>query len=169
MLDNANKYTYELKNLYLDTWYDDKYKFYYACGYSEEPHYSDSNLGRHDFVSLDKNGNIIGYISYGILRYEYYAHNLSIVNFSDNILTFGRDLREVISNIFEKYNLRKLQFMVVVGNPIEKSYDKLIQKYGGRIVGEYKKHRRLIDGNFYNAKAYEIFREDYLANIRKGA
>jgi hypothetical protein len=52
----------------------------------------------------------------------------------------------------------------VIGNPIEKSYDKLIHKYGGRVVGTYKQHTKLIDNKLYDEKFYEIFRDDYIKN-----
>jgi RimJ/RimL family protein N-acetyltransferase len=70
----------------------------------------------------------------------------------------------VLDEMFTKYNFRKLEFSVVVGNPIEKSYDRLIYKYGGRIVGTYKKHTRLMDNKYYDEKLYEIFRDDYIKN-----
>ena len=60
----------------------------------------------------------------------------------------------------------KLNFSVVVGNPIEKSYDKLIKRYGGRIVGTREKETTLVDGNLYDVKMYELFREDYLKSKR---
>ena len=60
--------------------------------------------------------------------------------------------------------MRKLEFTVVVGNPIEKTYDKLIKKYGGNIVGVKHKNCKLIDNKYYDEKIYEIFREDYIKN-----
>lgn len=45
------------------------------------------------------------------------------------------DLGQALQDIFEKFKFRKLTFCVVVGNPIEKSYDKMINKYNGRIIG----------------------------------
>jgi len=80
---------------------------------------------------------------------------------------WGRDLINVVANIFEKFAFRKLLFSVVVGNPIERSYDRLIQRYGGRIVGTYKDHCKLMDGNYYDSKLYEIFKEDYFRQIRR--
>jgi len=49
-----------------------------------------------------------------------------------------------------------------MGNPIEKMYDKYINKYGGRIIGINKQSTKLQDGNYYDVKYYEIFRDDYL-------
>lgn len=38
----------------------------------------------------------------------------------------------------------------------------MISKYGGRIVGIYEKETKLIDGEYYDVKLYEITRESYL-------
>ena len=78
---------------------------------------------------------VIGYISYSICRQNNSITGLEIINFSNNKAVFGRDVITALKDIFEKYNFRKIKFCVVIGNPIEKTYDKLIKKYGGRIVG----------------------------------
>ena len=49
----------------------------------------------------------------------------SFVNFSDDKWTFGMDLRQVIDDIFCKFNMQRMEFNVVCGNPIEKSYDRI--------------------------------------------
>lgn len=158
------KYSLELQNNFLDTFYDDKYKFYHD-GYSSEYTPSTDNWGQHEFVSIDSYGDVIGYIAYSIDRNSYSIDRLRIINFSDNRIIFGKDVITVLNNAFTKYNFRKLTFCVFIGNPIEKSYDKLINKYGGRIVGYYKKHERLSDGELYDMKMYEIFREDYIKSL----
>ncbi len=79
-------------------------------------------------------------------------------------LLFGIDLGQALIDIFDKFKFRKLRFSVIVGNPVEKSYDKMVQKYGGRIVGIYYKEQQLIDGEIYDQKLYEILRENYLNN-----
>ena len=109
---------------------------------------------------------LIGYIAYNIARADNSAHSLSIMNFSDNKVAFGMDLGQALKDIFEKYKFRKLNFTVVVGNPIEKSYDKMIKKYGGRIVGTYKSDVKLIDGEYYDKKSYEILADEYFATIK---
>lgn len=123
----------------------------------------DSTWQRHQFVSI-KNDKVIGYISYKIDRTSDMAHSLAIMNFTDDKTTFGLDLGKALKDIFEKYDFRKLEFSVVVGNPIEKSYDNMIKRYGGKIIGIRHKYCRLIDGKLYDFKEYEIFKEDYIKN-----
>lgn len=42
------------------------------------------------------------------------------------------------------------------GNPVELRYDKLIDKFNGRIVGIYKNHIRLVTGEICDKKIYEV-------------
>jgi RimJ/RimL family protein N-acetyltransferase len=168
MLDVANKYKESIEELYYNTWYNDKYKFYHNSCFREKRIISDNNWNDCNFVSINKNKRIIGLIGYQIDRTNDFVSCLWIINFSDNKMTFGKDVGKVIDDIFNKFNFRKIEFSVVVGNPIEKSYDKLIHKYGGRVVGVYKQHTKLIDNKLYDEKIYEIFREDYINHNKKG-
>lgn len=164
MLEPAIKYRDQLEKLQYDIWFDDKYKYWNCDTYYQSMQIDDNTWNKHQFVSVC-DGMVIGYISYNISRAENYAYCLSIINFSDNKIAFGIDLGQALRDIFERYKFRKLNFSVVIGNPIEKSYDKMIEKYGGRIVGIYKEDVKLIDGEYYDKKLYEIFASDYFNAI----
>lgn len=69
-----------------------------------------------------------------------------------------------IKDIFEKFGFKKLSFGVVVGNPVEKQYDRLVRKYKGRIVGVKEQHAKLYDGKYYDVKLYEIISDHYFSN-----
>lgn len=169
MLDLAYKYEDKIKLKLLDTWYDEKYKFYQSSVYHDVYSLDKKNgdWNSRQFVSLNSSGSIIGLIGYGINRTTETANGFGAINFSDDKFTFGLDLGKVVDDIFCKFNMRKLEFSVVVGNPIEKSYDKMVGKYGGRITGILRGHYKLIDNNYYDKKMYEIFRDDYIAEKRK--
>lgn len=164
MLEPAIKYKDQLEKLQYNTWFDDKYKYWNCAAYYESMQIDADTWSKHQFVSV-LNGEVIGYIAYNILRSDNSASNLNIINFSDNKTVFGIDLGSALKDIFERYKFRKLTFSVVVGNPIEKSYDKMIDKYGGRIVGVYKEDVKLIDGQYYDRKLYEILASEYFNAI----
>ena len=166
MLVPAFNYAEELKKKMAATWFDEKYKYYNCDTYYSDLKVDDETWNRHQFVSLDKEGNVIGYIKYNINRQTCNCNGLAIINFTDNKSVFGMDLGQALIDIFERFKFRKLNFSVVIGNPIEKSYDKMINKYGGRIVGIYKQEVKLIDGEYYDEKLYEITREDYLKSVK---
>lgn len=167
MLDIAIKHEYELSEKFQNTWFQDKYKFYNFDVYYEDIEIANSTWNKHEFVSLNKYGEIIGYIGYGVKRHTGYCDGLAAINFSDDKITFGIDLARAIRDIFEKFNFNKLKFSVVIGNPVEKSYDKVIKRFNGRIVGIDKDETRLIDGKLYDVKRYEILRKDYLKALKK--
>lgn len=162
MLDIALNHVEELKKKFAATWFDEKYKFYNYDTYYSDFEVSSETWDNHQFVSLDKEGNILGYIGYSINRQTYNCYALGIINFSDNKIVFGMDVGYALTDIFEKFKFNKLRFSVIIGNPIEKTYDKIIQKYGGRIVGVYEKETKLIDGEYYDEKIYEITLNNYL-------
>lgn len=162
MLDTALKYKDKLTELHICTWHNEKYKFYnYRC-YWDLPTFKENTLDGHDFVSLNEKGEIIGAIGYCILRDTESVCGLGIINFTDDHTIFGKDVLQAIEDIFEKFNFRKLSFCVVIGNPIEKTYDRLALKYGGRIVGIERQETKLFDNKYYDVKRYEILREEYI-------
>lgn len=167
MLDIALNYQEELTKKLRSTWFDDKYKFYEYSSYCSELKLADDTWNSHQFVSVDTSGNILGYIQYDIDRTTLNCSGLGIINFSDDNLIFGKDVKIAIQDIFEKFHFNKLSFCVVIGNPIEKQYDKLVNKYGGRIVGIQLAHTKLIDNNYYDVKLYEISADNYYARRYK--
>ena len=165
MLEPAIKYKDQLEKLQYDIWFQEKYKYWNCSVYYEAINIDINTWDKHQFVSV-VNGNVIGYIGYNISREDNSTYSLSILNFTDDKISFGMDLGQALKDIFEKYHFRKLNFNVVVGNPIEKSYDKMIKKYGGRIIGTKKEDVKLIDGEYYDKKMYEILAIEYFDAIK---
>lgn len=162
MLDIAGKYEAKLQELFANICFDEKYMFMYGQRYRDKYKSAESTWDQHEFVSVDMSKEIIGYIRYSINREDNSVYGLQIINFSDNKALFGKDLMECLDDVFMKFKFRKMTYCVFVGNPIEKSYDKLTIKFGGRIVGTYNKDSILLDGNCYDRKLYEIHRDVYL-------
>lgn len=169
MLDLALNHQEELIRKLRATWMDNRYKFYHASNHRGDPDIPESTWAAHQFVSLREH-DVIGMIDYQIDRDSGFAYGLGIINFEVNpSSTFSRDLAVALKEIFEKYAFRRLEWSVIIGNPIEKSYDRLCARYGGRIVGTYKNRIKLLDGQFYDEKFYEIERKDYLKNVKRKA
>ncbi len=168
MLDLAINHADDLQKKFRSTWFSEKYMFWNCANYYDEHKLKESTWDGHQFVSLDSNGEVIGYIAYSIDRTSDLVEGLSIINFSDNKVAFGVDVGNAIKDIFEKFHFRKLSFFVLVGNPIESTYDRMIKKYNGCIVGINKAHVRLVDGKLYDMKSYEIFAEDYFKAVGNG-
>ena len=161
MLKQAILYEGELRYKMIETWYDEKYK-YLSGLYCDIDQMQTSTKDTHQFVSVNADDKVIGFISYNIDRNTNNVYNLGIVNFTNEKITFGADLQQAISDIFEKFNFHKLSFFVLIGNPIEKQYDKLVKKYHGRIIGIVKEEMKCFDGKYYDVKLYEILRDEYM-------
>lgn len=161
MLDLAINHKDELLELHKSIIFNDKYKYWNNGCYYDKLTIEESTWNQHQFVSMCDN-KVIGYIGYSIMRSDGdKVYNINAINYSDNKGTFGKDLGQALIDIFEKFNFRTICFTVVVGNPIEKSYDSLVKKYGGRIVGIYKDYNKLIDGKLYDLKMYQISKAEY--------
>lgn len=151
-LDEINKFKSDLEN-------QEYLKYYEVCYLSHLTLYSDEwcDLQR---VSKDKDGNILGFMFCAINRANDRVEDLGLVNMKGKRnREFTRDILQFFEDLFKTYNHRKICFSVVVGNPAEKIYDKIVKRYKGRIVGTKKDHVRLFDNKFYDLKEYEVFNE----------
>jgi hypothetical protein len=169
MLEYAKKYESRLKELFCDIAFDLYYKYEAYMCYRSDFVLPDNTYNSHHFVSVF-NGEVLGYISYDIKRPENSVWGLHIIHFggkdASNPVVFGKDVMTALRDVFETYCFDKLNFIVVHGNPIEKTYDKLIRRYNGRIVGIKEQETRLIDGKLYNVKEYEILAANYFISRR---
>jgi hypothetical protein len=164
MLKPAWAYKDKLQAEYSKIVFSEAYRFYNNANYwKHEVELSKDSWVHIEYVSVDNTDNVVGYMGADISRPENYVDGLSALNFkSKGNVVFSKDFYEFLDSLFTKSDFYKMTFYVVVGNPIEKMYDKFTSKYGGRIVGHYKKHVMLDDGKLYDRKHYEIFKEDYL-------
>ena len=168
MLDLAAKHASDIKLKFSDITFDERFMFYTMNDYRDEYTPKDSTWNGHEFVSLDNNSNIIGFIGYDIHRVDRRADSLRVINFTlKPNPVFSKDIAQVIDDIFCKFNFRTLTYCVIVDNPACKIWDKFTKHYGGRIVGDYKKIHCLLDGKFYDKRIYQLLREDYIKHRPK--
>ena len=138
MLEYAKKHEGKLKELFFDITFDLFYQYEQFMTYRETFELPNNTWDSNDFVSIHRD-NILGMIGYRIKRPENSVWGLRVIHFGGKDALypyiFGKDVMTAIGDIFEKYRFNKLNFTVVRGNPVEKTYDKLIKRYNGRIVG----------------------------------
>lgn len=164
MLKSAILYKEELAKRFAEVAHEDKYMYYH-----DGPHVlffdalAKTTWNDLEFVSVH-NDKVIGFLHAGVMRAPHFVDTIRTINFEKTNLIFSKDFYQFLSDLFNKYNFNKIEWTVAVGNPIEAMYDKLIAKYGGRVVGTRTKSIMLWDGKMYDKKMYEIFREEYLEN-----
>lgn len=167
MLKLAYTYRDKLNLAYQQIVFNDKYKYYNCTNYwSFDLKLNEDSWTDISMVSVDEDDNIRGFLRADIDRSANKVSCLGVVNFYETNVVFARDLYQFLKDLFEKFNFYKIEFCVVLGNPIEKMYDKYIQKYGGQIVGTFKQSVKLQDGEFADIKHYEIFRDEYLKHCK---
>lgn len=159
MIKPAILYEQEIIESFKNIFFDDKYKYFYYSGYGI-PEIENHTFNHHQFASVDNENKLIGFIYYELDRECNAARTLCIINFTDDYITFGMDLIQVIKDVFEKFNFHKLTFNAVDGNPAKDKYTKIIERFGGRIIG-IKKEDILLRGKYHDKILYEILKSDY--------
>lgn len=155
MLQPAILYEDELNKKLACVAFNDRYK-YYHMGYANlKITLAEDTWSRLQFVSMNEDNKIIGYISATISRPGDFIDSVSCLNFTDNKTIFGKDLYGFIDKLLKTFF--KIKFCCVVGNPIISTYDSLVKKYNGRIVGTFEKDVKLMNNRFYDVRHYEIF------------
>lgn len=168
-LVNAKLYEEEIKRKMWEIWYDKKYQYYFGGEWRRDFSLADRDNSpcEHAFAVLSDDGELVGFISYSVDLELRIAQRFGAINFTNNKITFGKALMQVIKNCFLKFGMEVVEWYVVCGNPVEKCYDRMCERYGGHIVGI--KHRRAKDmaGNPCDFKTYEILREDFIRKMER--
>lgn len=161
MLKPAQLYREELQKKYVECWYKPENQYYSGWTGMQIPDLPDNCYDTHDFVSVDKDNNVIGYISYCINHVSLSVDRLGIISFKKGDLTFGRDIYESICNIFEAYGMNRIEFFAFADNPAVKAYRNFIRKHGGRECAYKRQCARLQDGKLHDAVIFEILAEEF--------
>lgn len=160
MLDIAKKYESEFQEKYLDTWYDMRYQYYRDSSGDRVPQLADNCYERRDFVSLNDEEEVIGFISYFYNDTNMSASQFGAISFDIGNPIFAQDLIQVIGDIFFKFRLNRIEFWCFEDNPATKSYRAFIKRFGGKEVGRLRRTCKLMDGKFHDSVIFEILRED---------
>lgn len=161
MLRPAQLYEQQLRDKILSSWYDLDNIFYsgYEGNYIEE--LPKSNYGSHNFVSVDKDDNIIGYIKYYVNWDVMSADQFDIISFDKGNVRFIRDLFTAVCDVFEKYHMNRIEFWCYADNPAIRGYRKFINRCGGREVGYVKQRTKLQDGKLHDSVIFEIMSNEF--------
>lgn len=167
MLKPAILYKEELEDKFKEVFYDLKYQYFTHGAMNNVPEIPDSNEKFHCFASVDKKGNVLGYISYGVDWEAMTTCGFGAISFvPGGSVEYAYDLRKAIDNIFMKFNFNRIEWWAYSDNPAIRGYDSFIKRYGGRRAGFLKQNIKLLDGKLHDSIIYELLREDYIKNRR---
>lgn len=164
MLKPAQLYKEKLYQAEVSSWYDPQNIFYhgwFGCGATSLP---EDTYNRHCFVSVNKNDDVVGYISYNVDYAAMSADNFCMISYKKGSIQFAKDVFKVICNLFEIYNMNRISWDCFVGNPAIRGYRNFIKKYGGRECAYYRKTTKLQDGKLYDKISFEILYEEFMGN-----
>jgi RimJ/RimL family protein N-acetyltransferase len=162
MLQPAQLYVEKLQEEIIKSWYKPENIYWDGGPGSYQISLPDNNFDRHCFVSVNKNGNVIGYIDYNVDYTSMVAYKFGIISFEKGSVEFAKDLYEAICNCFEKYHMNRISWLCYTDNPAIKGYRNFIKKHGGVECGYYRQVAKLQDGKLHDSVVFEILAEEFV-------
>ena len=161
MLKPAQLYAEELQRKNTEAWYKQENIFWNGgCGDSTI-NLPNDNYYEHNFVSVNKNDEVIGYISYLIDWSAMSADKFGIISFDKGNMEFVKDLYKSICDLFEVYNMNRISWYCFADNPAIRGYRNFIKKHGGRECAHCRQVARLQDGKLHDSVQFEILKEEW--------
>jgi len=168
VLKIAFPYQEQINRAWQSIAFNPKYQYYNASDWwSYTVEIANNSWETIQMVSVDKYDHVLGFLGVQVDRVPNKVSNVGVINFGEVNLTFSKDFFQFLTELFTKHKFRKIEWYVVCGNPVEKMYDKIVQRYGGRIVG-VRKQAVMILGELCDEKIYEIFRTDFESRCHHG-
>ncbi len=161
MLKPAQLYESELQKKNVETWYNTEYMYWNYGPCDCRIDIKDNNAEVHQFVSVDRYDNVIGYISYSIDWSAMSAGGFGIISFDRGNITFARDVYTAICDLFEKYHMNRICWCAYTDNPAIRGYRNFIKKHGGVECAYYRQVARLTDGKLHDSVEFEILASEF--------
>lgn len=161
MIKPAILYKEELSKAFNQKLYTQEY-LWYEGGIDNYEHEIKEEQDKFQYAIID-NDQVIGFISFRVDWYCSCVFNFGLINFSGQpSMAIFSAIREVIKMI-EGFNLHRIDFRCVSGNPAEKRYCKIVQRfeltYRIRLVRFFDniKDRQ---GKYHDTIMYELIRRE---------
>ncbi len=121
ILENFKKYYYTEDMMYetggLDNW---------LPNIREE-----TETGRFQYAIVNSKDKLLGYLDYYIDWYSSCASRFGIISFDRGNPIVGKDLFNELNKLLCDYKIHRIEWRMVGGNSVEKSYDKFCNKFNG--------------------------------------
>ena len=156
MLKPAILYKEEIRKQFQERYYTDDMLYETGCNENWCPEIAECpDDTQFQFAIVDKNDKCIGYVSFKIDWYASQAYNFGLISFDKGNIITGEALKEVMDMIINQYKIYRIEWRMVGGNPVERSYDRFCKRYNGT---KYVFHDVIRDkyGNYRDNIMYEI-------------
>lgn len=161
MLKAAQLYDQELQEQNLQAWYKPENIFWNGGTGDSQINLPDNNYDTHNFVSVDKDDRVIGYITYAVNWNAMSADSFGAISYDRGNIEFAKDLYMAICDIFEKYNLNRMSWWCFADNPAIRGYRNFIKKHGGKECGYCRQIAKLQDGKLHDSVLFEILAREF--------
>lgn len=173
MIEPAILYIGELTEAFNRTLYT-KERFWYEGGIENYDTEIKEEADKFQYA-ITKYGQLLGYISFRVDWYSSCAYNFGLIKFEDVYSTednkgfptyhssapiIASAIREVIRQI-QSFNLHRIDFKCVGGNPAEKGYDGIIERFHGKYKlrkVDFRDNIRDTQGNYHDTIMYELIK-----------
>lgn len=91
----------------------------------------ETESGRFQYAIIDSKDKLIGYLDYNIDWYSSCASRFGLISFDKGNPILGKTLYEEMNKLINDYRLHRIEWRMIGGNPVEKSYDRFCEKYNG--------------------------------------
>lgn len=166
MLVPAIQYKEEIEKQFKAIQYSDKYLWYTGSidNYDLEVKTEGDKFAFAIVTYIHDREVLVGYVSFRVDWYCSMAYNFSLIKFLDAPMVMARAVREVMRMI-ESFNLHRIDFRCVSGNPAEKKYESICWKIKDK--GEYRTHYQIFhdnikdrQGTYHDTIVYELIRRE---------
>ena len=159
-LKPAQNYEEELRQKLRECWYTSEHQYFFGGDLSTINLQNDA-FWRHDFVYIDKYGDVAGYFSYNYNDGDKSIRNFGLISFTPNWTGLLRDALERLRTLFDE-GAQRAEFFCFADNPAKAWYDRIVSRFGGHEVGHL--HRTAyFHGCYHDAIIYEVLAENYHA------
>lgn len=161
MLKPAQLYEQSLQEENLAAWYRPENIFWNGGAGDSRINISEDNYDCHQFVSVDREDNVIGYIGYSVDWPSMSAGRFGIISYRKNSVEFAKDVYKAVCDLFEVYHMNRIAWCAYADNPAVRGYRNFIKKHGGRECGYRRQAARLQDGLLHDCIDFEILAEEF--------
>lgn len=160
MIKPAILFEEQLRLKMAETWYDPDYMYYYDTT-PGIPDIADKPDNQYQFVSVDENGEVLGYFSYWVYEPSKRAMNFGLIAFRKKSRIFMRDAIQMFKDMFEKFGVESAEWRCYADN-IEalNLYRHIIKEYGGVEVGTLRRNGAPQNREICDTVIFEILRSD---------
>lgn len=153
MLRPAILYKNEIEKHFAEVMYSDDYFYYmgYAHGHVFPEVEPRDNI--YQWAIVNKTDEVIGWLAYRIDQETDSVYNFGLYSFDKGNALVGKDVFEKIEELIANY--RRVEWRVIEGNPVIRSYDKLCEKHNGYKTSLHK----------VTKDPYGIYKDEYIYEI----